>query len=707
MSGAEQVNSVEGTVVGAVLQARTVTADTIVMQAPSTRVPVPRQLPPPVRTWVDRTVELERLDTLLAAAEPVRVVVTGLAGVGKTGLAVRWLDRHREHFRDGVLHVDLNGWSGHTPPTTRQVLAGWLRALGLSADEVPGDLAELTALYRTMTSDRTLAVLVDNARSTEQVQPLVPAAARGTILVTSRHRLAPLAVAGFRHIDLDCFPTPTGAVLLAGLLDEDRQPVGADMLHALAARCHGHPLALTMAGAHLAAHPRRDPARLLTRLNHHPPGQSSPLQAHALPVEGVLQMSYEDLDTATARLYRSLAEHPGAEFTADPLAAGLDVPVADVEQGLGRLLEGNFVTETRDERYRLHDVVRHHVRALADQDDEEARLAIRRRIIEWYLRRTAAADKVINPFPRRFSPVYTDLDTGIFPDTKAALDWVELERANLLAAQTVADDCGWSELVYQFGEVLWNPLRPNYTAAELVQSQFLGANAAADAGHILEIVCRTRQGFGETNLGHHEAAITICTVAVQRATEVGDPWLESGALSTRARAYLKADDPHAARADLERSLTIAEDMHDGRSVALRHRRLGETALHPKSTDAKLAGHHLRLAANMFAGIGDHIGHARTVLHLARALTLNEQPFEALSELTVIEQAVRDYGSIGYLADLCTALGQVHVALGDIAEARRHYDEAINHYTAAGPGADKGKTAVIALRAALDSDQPTA
>lgn len=705
MKKAVHSNTVSGSVHGQVLQAHTVTADTIVLHAPERRVPVPRQLPPPTRTWVDRAGELERLDRLLTTTGPTRVVVTGLGGVGKTGLAVRWLDAHHEHHPDGVLHVDLNGWSGHPPPATQQILAGWLRALGVAVDDLPGEVAELVALYRTVTAGKAVAVLVDNARSAEQVQPLVPATTRGTILVTSRHRLAGLAVTGFRHLELDCFPAATGAALLASLLDENRSPLGDDLLHALARRCHGHPLALTIAEAHLAAHPRRDPARVITRLTHLAEA-SAALHPHELSVEGVLQMSYEDLDAATARLYRGLAEHPGAEFTAEPLAAGLDVSINEINHGLGRLVEANLVTETGDERYRLHDVLRENVQALADQDDKAERLAIRRRMIEWYLRRAAEADKVINPFPRRFSDVYADLDSGVFADAKAALAWADAERASLLAAQQVAADQGWTELVYQFGEVLWNPLRPNYTAGELVSSQFLGANAAADAGHILEVVCRTRQGFGETNLGHHEAAVAVCTIAVERASEVGDPWLESGALSTRARAHLKADDPHAALPDLYRALEIAEEMSDARSIALRHRRLGETALHPKIADTQLALHHLRLAASMFTGIGDDIGHARTVMQLARALTLNGHAAEAASELAAIEQAVRDYGSVGYLADLCALLGEVHTSLGDTADAHRRYNQAIDYYTAAGPGAEKSKAAVITKRDALDSNQPT-
>jgi hypothetical protein len=143
MNEAEHINTVSGSVHDQALQAGTVTADTIVAQASRPRVPVPRQLPPPARTWVDRADELERLDRLLATAGPTRVVVIDLGGVGKTGLAVRWLDAHHERHPDGVLHVDLNGWSGHPPPATPQVLAGWLRALGVAADDLPGEAAEL------------------------------------------------------------------------------------------------------------------------------------------------------------------------------------------------------------------------------------------------------------------------------------------------------------------------------------------------------------------------------------------------------------------------------------------------------------------------------------------------------------------------------------------------------------------------------------
>lgn len=419
-------------------------------------------------------------------------------------------------------------------------------------------------------------------------------------------------------------------------------------------------------------------------------------------------MSYEDLDAVTARLYRSLPAHHSPEFTADPIAAALGMSVAEVTEGLGRLVEAALVTTVPGERFRLRTYrLRTHAHAMGKVDDIAWWRVLRRRMVEWYLRRAAAADAVVNPFPRRFSPVYVGLDTSVFADAKAALAWAEAERVNLLAAQRLSADIGWGELVYQFSEALWNPLRLQYTAADLVRSQSLGATAARDAGHVLEIVCRIRQGYAESSRGNHVAAIALCTVAAQRAAEVGDPGLESSALSTRARAHLKADDPHASASDLERALEFAEAANDLRGIALRHRRLGETALHPRIADTETAIHHLIIAAIMFDGVGDHPARARTVMHLARARIVNGQAKVAVLELEAIEQSVRDYGSAGYLADLYTVLGEAHAVRADIAEARRRYSQAIDYYTAAGPGADTNRAAVVARRDALGPDRPTA
>jgi hypothetical protein len=70
-------------------------------------VPVPAQLPPDTHGFVGRRAELAELtDVLLTRPVPI-VAVTGIGGVGKTALAVRWAARVRCRFPDGQLYVNL------------------------------------------------------------------------------------------------------------------------------------------------------------------------------------------------------------------------------------------------------------------------------------------------------------------------------------------------------------------------------------------------------------------------------------------------------------------------------------------------------------------------------------------------------------------------------------------------------------------------
>jgi hypothetical protein len=170
-------NNIDGSMNGAVLQAHTVTARTIIMgqSAGPPMGPTPRQFPPPHPIWTNRSRELALLDELAARTGPTRALLTGMGGIGKTELAVRWLTDQRARHPDGELYTDLGAWRDRPPARTHHVLTGWLRALGVPPDTLPADPLELTALYRSHTAEKSLLILVDNAFSAEQVRPLIPA----------------------------------------------------------------------------------------------------------------------------------------------------------------------------------------------------------------------------------------------------------------------------------------------------------------------------------------------------------------------------------------------------------------------------------------------------------------------------------------------------------------------------------------------------
>lgn len=697
MSGPQHRNNIDGAVRGSVLQAHTITAHSITMAGPvAATFPTPHQFPPAHPVWTNRNRELALLDELDASVTSTRAILTGVGGIGKTELAVRWLTDQRTRHPDGELYVDLNPWRDRPAASPNQVLAAWLRALGVPPDALPVDLTELAALYRSVTAEKALLILVDNASSVEQVHPLIPASPNTTILATSRRRLRGLFLYGFREVTLDYLTPHAGSELLTALLARPSIPDSASLLD-LAIRCHGHPLTLAIAGAHLAVNPHRSPTDLITHLNtgH---GATLALQVDEASVGGILDMSYDDLDAGTARLYRLLAAHPGAEFTAGPLAAALDQPIPDVEQGLTRLTDAHLVTAVGAFRYRQHDLPREHAEALAARHDElSVRRAALRSMIEWYLRRTAAADIAINPRSRRFSPVYEQLDAEPFPDVDHAVSWFAIERANVLASQHLAAQESWDGLVFQFAEAVWNPLRTSYFADDLVHTQQLGIRAAQRCKHVLEAVFLTRQGFGESNLSRHDAAVTACTTAIERAKAFGDSWVLSAGLSTRARAYTAAGKPRAALEDLSSALSLDEQRGDRRSIALRHRRIGQAYAHPDIADFPQAIWHMRAAAELAVALDDAMGHARAITYLAEVHVDARQPDAALFNLRRIEDVLAACGSLRYRGHAYTVKGRAHVQLGNLTEANYCYGAALDLFANAGPGAENDRAKVLRLQ----------
>ncbi|WP_290059293.1 AfsR/SARP family transcriptional regulator, partial [Amycolatopsis solani] len=179
----------------------------------------PAQLPHDVRAFTGRAVDLARLDEPAGpGAGPDIRLVTGTAGVGKTALAVRWAHRVRDRFPDGQLYLDLRGFDpDHEPLTPAVAAAQLLRALGTGPRAIPPDPDGRTALWRSLLADRRVLVLLDNARDSAQVTPLLPPS--GTVLITSRQRLGDLiARTGARAVPLSVLPPADARQLLETVL---------------------------------------------------------------------------------------------------------------------------------------------------------------------------------------------------------------------------------------------------------------------------------------------------------------------------------------------------------------------------------------------------------------------------------------------------------------------------------------------------------
>jgi DNA-binding SARP family transcriptional activator len=244
--------------------------------APSAQVP-PAQLPADVGDFTGRERHLRQLHQLLAASKhttavPIAALVGG-AGTGKTALAVHWAHQVRHRFGDGQLYVDLGGTTGGARPAPIQALTYLLRGLGVARADIPDELDQAAALYRTLLADRRALVVLDDARDTDQLRPLLPGNPGCLVLVTSRDQLVGLvAQQGARRLTLDALTPDEAKALLVRVLGDRRvrtEPVAtAELLRA----CGRLPLALRIAAADLAGQPRRSIASYADHLGHATPG---------------------------------------------------------------------------------------------------------------------------------------------------------------------------------------------------------------------------------------------------------------------------------------------------------------------------------------------------------------------------------------------------------------------------------------------------
>lgn len=311
---------------------------------------LPAQLPPDVPDFTGRAAELRWVADRVGGRRPAVTVVavTGMAGVGKSTLAVHAAHRLATGFPDGQLYADLNGDS--TGPA--DVLAWFLGALGVDPAALPATTEERTALYRSRTAGRRILVVVDNAAAERQVRPLVPGSAGCAVLVTGRTALVGLA--GARRLGLDVLSTADAVMLLSRVAGEP-VPAAAEIVRL----CDRLPLAVRIAGTHLAARNRWSPGRLVEALRDEE-RRLDVLTADDLSVRAGLESAYRDLAPAVRRTFRLLGRLD-AELTVPGVAAALGVPAATAQEHLDALAAANLINVCDaggQLRFRFVDLVR-------------------------------------------------------------------------------------------------------------------------------------------------------------------------------------------------------------------------------------------------------------------------------------------------------------------------------------------------------------
>lgn len=517
---------------------------------------VPRQLPPDVREFVGRDGALEALSAALATSadrpsSPRIALITGTAGVGKTALAVHWGHQASAEFPDGVLYADLNGYGPDLQVEAGTVLASFLRALGVKADQVPEDVDERAARYRTMLAERRVLVVLDNARSEFQVRPLVPASPTTAVVVTSRQALTGLLVDfDVAVMHLDVLPSEEAAALLRGALGAraDREPAAVAELVKHSA---GLPLALRVLVGLLRSRGTLPLAELVAALE----DEYARLDVFETggdvrtEVRAVFSWSYKHLSADAARLFRFLGLFPGHGFDKYSAAALTGTRPRPAAALLAELHRAHLVAERGVARFGMHDLLRAYAAELVEDNDPAIdRAAATTRLFDYFLHTADRADRQIAPTRLRIPLEGTPAPGPPFPDRDRALDWLVAERETIAALFTLPDhqlyarrwQLAYTMRGYYFLAKEWNDSIRAHEAA-LVATERLGDRHA-------EATTRNNLGVALLELGRTEDAATHYTAASRLYEEVGDLRGVSNALANRAWiAHYRGDHEEALR----------------------------------------------------------------------------------------------------------------------------------------------------------------
>jgi tetratricopeptide (TPR) repeat protein/DNA-binding SARP family transcriptional activator len=654
----------------------------------------PAQLPLETTNWVGRAAEMAALLSLVPAqaTEPaategrpapvdggavsppgagVICVVYGMAGVGKTTLAVRAAHQLAQWFPDGQLFLDLHGYTANTPwVRPAEALGRLLRSLGVAGDAIPQHLDDRAALFRDRLATRRMLILLDNAYSADQVRPLLPAAAGCLVLVTSRRRLTALDDA--HPLSLETLPAADAVTLFSRVAGAGRVSGQHAVVERIAELCGGLPMAIRIAAARLRNRPAWQPRYLAERLSD-APDPPWELDDGERSIAAAFTLSYRELTGGQQRTFRLLSLVPGPDVDAYAAAALLEASAGHAERLLQDMLDAHLLGQQAEDRYRFHDLMRIFAAKLAAAEDQRAdRQAALTRLLNHQLHTAASAMNVLFPHERDRRPhIPTPGTPGPDVSTRsAARVWLDAERPNLLAAAAFAAGQGWPDHTRRLDTILYRYLITGAHYADALELHHHALRAIrSQRDHDGEGTVLDHLGNTYRRLGRYEEALDHFRQALAAHQRTGDRAQEGIALTSLGAVlglHGRYDD---ALDHLQRALVLDRQVGNLANNANTLANLGNLYLF--SGDYGEALDHYQQALQIFADIGDRAGEGTTLANLG-IIHLHSGSYDAAVEH--YEQALRIFADIGDRAGQGLALTN----LGEVHERRGRYDLALEH-----------------------------
>jgi tetratricopeptide (TPR) repeat protein len=652
--------------------------------------PAPRQLPAGGDGLSGRDDLLAQLDELPPNG---LAVLSGMAGVGKTALALHWANSSARDFPDGQLYVDLHGFGIGEPLLPQDALSSFLRALGYSRPEELVTLEERAAHFRTLMSGRRALVVLDNALSVDHVRPLLPGPTGGTVIVISRHHLSGLVVQhAATAIRVDPLPDEAGLRLLRSAIgDRSRHPAAGTLVRL----CAGLPLALRIVSERILHSTSAELDGVVAELGDEQ-ARLDALDTHDDPrsaVRTVFSWSCRALPDHEGRAFRLLGSHPGSEFGPNAVAALLDVSPAYATNVLRSLARKHLLLDLGCGRFGWHDLLHAYARELSDRtrtvEDRQAAMA---RLYDHYLHSADLAGRIVMPHRLRFPLEGQGAALPRMQSRDDALRWLDLERRNL-ETMCAIDDPALDRRHWQLAYTL-----RDYYFLTKARDGWLSTHQKALAAcvrvgdSLAEARTRNNLGMVLVEMGDLDEGAKHYRRARELFEELGDGHGRSNALVNEAAVLRRRGDFAAALRNQELALKWYRKggAHRNVGITLRGKALVEMEL-GRFTDAV---EHAGEAIDIALGLGLEVDAAEGFGRLGR---IHQRAGDHLLAEIAFHRALqhaRDSGSQHEEARTLQELGGLAASAGRFEEARDFWVAALNLYRRLGPA--EGGAVAMAL-----------
>lgn len=661
-----------------------------------------------------------RDDELDALAEQVTrgvLAIDGMAGIGKTTLAVELAHRLAARFPDGQLFIDLQANTDEELEPA-QALSRLLAMLNKTPAQRPATAAEWGEVWRATLGSRAVLVVLDNAASTEQVEHLLPGATNSLVLVTSRRRLDGLRVRGAATYSLDILPHPAAVELFTSVGRQGEDPAVIDEIVRL---CGGLPLAIRLVAAALAARPSWTVADMAEELRDEQTRLRA-MRAENKSVRAAFELSYRRLADHEQAVFRRLGLHvPGDLGLPAAVALGGSGRAAS-RDAMEKLVEYSFVKEIARHRYRLHDLMRQFARECASEaDPRPERKRATARVLDYYLHAALDAHATLMPHRAIKDEVAAQPEFAHdFASEQAAVEWCGTELSTLLSLRSMAAEFDLQSYIWRIPRAIAHFLGLRASLEDAGNQYGLGLSLATISGDQQAVADMTaRVGDINNALGNHAAAIDGYLGARELYLRLGDLVAAADMLNRAGAAhrmngrYSPALDRHSlaltehsglgdtfGQAESHYLIAMVHRVTGAYPAALGHHRqaidlyqglgyaLGEArsvanigVIHRLLHDYDAALECYHRALEIYRGTGDQRGVGNTLNNMASALDLAGQPHKALpllDEAMSIFTAVRNPGGV---ADVLRVTARLKARGGQLAEAESELREALDIYRA--------------------------